>query len=104
MGKCPYCESEKKFIKYGIVHRKVRSNESRIYYVEVRRYLCCECKRVHRELPSFLMRFKQYEKWIIEGITSGEIKPYELDFEDYPCETTVRKWIKEYTRKSQGLL
>lgn len=102
--KCPFCSNETKLIKYGTVRRKVRSSVNLIYWVKLRRYFCCECERVHRSLPSFLLPYKQYEKWIIEGITSGDIVPYELDFEDYPCKTTVRSWLKEYTRKLQGLL
>jgi hypothetical protein len=47
---------------------------------------------VWRCLPEGITRFKQYKTDIIDGVRSGEIDESMLEYEDYPCEVTMRRW------------
>ena len=38
--------------------------------------------------------FSDYEAKIIESVIMGKIDIYDLDFEDYPSEMTMKRWIK----------
>ena len=62
-------------------------------YIKIRRLKCRRCERIHRELPRNVKPYKHYESDIIEGVQEGLITPDTIGFEDYPCETTMHRWI-----------
>lgn len=78
--------------KYGTVKRMVRGAGGEKEWISVQRWQCLSCKYVWRELPDDMERFKQYRKSVIEGVRSGEINCDILEYEDYPCEMTMRRW------------
>lgn len=43
--------------------------------------------------------YKQYEAELISGVLEGLITVETLDFEDYPCESTMKRWLDEYLHK-----
>lgn len=92
MTKCPKCGGKLKHI--GSVNRTVKGKFGKKYVVKLRRVLCTRCRMVHRELPSFLLPYKQYEKTIIEGFKKGVFTSFDLEYEDYPSESTIREWVK----------
>ena len=53
---------------------------------------------LHRELPSSIIPYKEYESEIIIGVIEGLITPETLGYEDYPCEMTMNRWINEKNR------
>jgi len=89
---CPKCGGPLKHI--GRVKRKVKTNRGETYTIMLKRFKCKRCEMVHRELPSHLLPYKHYEKNIIEGFINGYLSSYDLDYEDYPCESTIKKWGK----------
>lgn len=94
---CSDCGGYLKY--YDEVTRIVRTKHGVKYRVTVRRFVCLKCKRVHRELPKFLLPYKHYEAGIINGFLSGAMSSCDIEFEDYPCESTVSNWIKEFNTK-----
>lgn len=78
--------------KYGTVQRTVKSGGGRKEAIRVQRWQCLSCGYVFRELPENVERFKQYSKTVIDGVKSGEIDESILEYEDYPCEMTMRRW------------
>lgn len=43
--------------------------------------------------------YKQYEAELISGVVEGLITAETLGFEDYPCESTMKRWLDEYLHK-----
>lgn len=97
---CPICRGQLKF--YDHVPRVIRSESGKIEHVKIRRFRCVECKKMHRELPDNLMPYKQFRADIIAGIVDGSIEVQDLEFEDYPCEMTMKRWLDEYGRATKN--
>ncbi len=87
---CPNCGASLKF--YDNVTRIVRTRKRISRYIKLRRFRCCKCGRVHRELPEDILPYKQYEAEIIRGVLEGFITPETIGYEDYPCEMTMIRW------------
>ena len=87
---CSKCGASTKY--YDTVKRLARTGYGKSYMAYVQRYMCTKCKSVHRMLPDFLMPYKHYEKRIIEGFISGTITSDMLEYEDYPCVSTIKNW------------
>lgn len=96
---CPNCRS--RLFYYDTVKRIVRKEGRITRKAYIRRLRCDNCGRIHRELPDFILPYKQYEAGIIRGVVAGIITPETSGFEDYPCEETMRIWR---TRNLQGIL
>ena len=88
--KCPICGGDLKH--YDRVERVVRTKGGLIKKKKIRRVRCIMCRKLHRELPDFLIPYKQYEAEIIKGVIDGYITTETLGFEDYPCEMTMKRW------------
>jgi len=96
---CPGCGGELRY--YGLVNRILRGKNGIVSYTQIRRLRCANCRSVHRELPDYIFPFKHYKAEIIIGVLDGSITPETLDYEDFPCEMTMNRWI---ARKLQLLL
>ena len=87
---CPKCGGELRH--HDKVKRIVRTKNGKHYWITLDRVRCLECGSKHRVLSELLFPYKHYEASIIDGFVSGNISSYDLEFEDYPCETTIRQW------------
>lgn len=88
--KCPNCQTI--LTHYDTVHRIVRTKGRETSYITIQRFRCPKCGAVHREIPSFIFPYKQYEAEIITGVLEGLITSDTLGYEDYPCEMTMTRW------------
>lgn len=91
---CPYCSNDLKY--YDKVKRNLRTKNSVIKIIYIRRFKCNNCKTIHREIPENVLPYKHYELEIIKGVREGYITSDTIGFEDYPCELTMNRWC---TRK-----
>lgn len=96
---CPRCGGVLKH--YDMVRRIVRTGGGVIVWFKIERVFCKECGSTHRRLPPYLSPYKQYSAKIIYGFISGQISIFDLEYEDYPCEGTVKEWK---SRNLHGLL
>lgn len=87
---CPKCGGSLKY--YDSVKRIVRTKYGRKKRLSVRRFRCCKCNSIHREIPDVIFPYKQYEAEIITGVLEGFITCETLGFEDHPCERTMIRW------------
>ena len=94
---CPNCGGYLKY--YDDVGRTVKSKGGVKYRVTIQRFVCQRCRGVHREIPMTLMPYKHYEADIIRDFLSGVISSYDIEYEDYPCESTIKNWFKEFGKK-----
>ena len=91
---CAKCGKQMKY--YDTVKRIVRHRFGIVNHIYVERYVCTECRHIKRYLPDQVLPYKHYEKNIIKGFVSGRYSSDDIEFEDYPCEITVKKWKCEY--------
>ena len=96
---CPKCGKELTY--YDTVRRVVKTKGGAKRRVYIKRLRCGQCKAYHRELPEFIFPYKHYEAEIIQGVIDGIITPDTFEYEDYPCEATMKHWV---TQNLQGLL
>ena len=87
---CPKCGASLKF--YDTVPRIIRTKGRSYKYIKLRRLRCLECSAVHREIPSIIFPYKQYEAEIIRGVLEGFITPETYGYEDYPSEMAMVRW------------
>lgn len=87
---CPDCGGHLKY--YDKVQRMVRTKGRHTKWIKIRRMRCTQCGELHRELPSYLFPYKQYESEIIKGVLEGFITCETFGYEDYPCEMTMFRW------------
>lgn len=90
---CPECSGQLKY--YDKVPRIYRTKGRVAVYIEVRRLKCTVCRSIHREIPDDIFPYKHYEAEIIKGVLEGLITSDTYDFEDYPCEMTMIRWMAE---------
>ena len=91
---CPCCGGSLKY--YDHVKRIVRTKNRATKRIVIRRLSCRSCGALHRELPSFIFPYKQYESEVIKGVLEGFITSDTLGYEDYPCEATMIRWINTH--------
>lgn len=96
---CPNCGGDLKF--YDKVKRILRTKRRITKYIDIRRLRCLKCQKTHREIPSYILPYKQYEAEIIRGVLEGYITSETLGYEDYPCEKTMNRWKTEKTCKNK---
>ena len=96
---CPKCGSDLKY--YDHVSRFVRTEHGRKIKITLRRFKCEKCNTIHREIPKIIFPHKQYSSEIIKGVLNDVISPDILDYEDFPCEETMKRWKKEYSKSQK---
>lgn len=90
---CPGCGGLLKY--YDSVKRITRTKNRGTKIIKIRRLRCCSCGAIHREIPETIFPYKQYEAEVILGVLEGFISPDTIGFEDYPCETTMNRWLSQ---------
>lgn len=90
---CPKCGGALKY--YDNVRRIIRTKGGVKCWTRVKRYKCEFCNGIHRLLPDYIFPYKHYEADIILGVVNGLITSDTLEFEDYPCEMTIKRWTRK---------
>lgn len=80
---------------YDRVKRFVRLAYGKSTYITVDRVYCKRCGKIQRDLPDSLLPYCHYEKRVIEGFQNGSLTQEQLEYEDYPSDTTIRRWIRK---------
>jgi len=62
------------------------------------RYRCEKCNCLHTALPDCLVKYKHYRSSIIEGVIDETVSEDDLAYEDYPCATTMLRWLDWFIR------
>lgn len=95
---CPQCQSE--LNPYDRRDRKCRDGNGDQKVLVIRRLRCCnqDCRRIHAELPEYLVPYKRYAVEVIAAVLTGTavIAPNE--------EATRRRWRTWYKQIRDHLL
>ncbi len=65
------------------------------------------CRKTHRLLPDKAIPYKHYDSGVIEDVIEGTIDEDALSEEDYPSESTLkrwRKWAEQFLKDAEGKL
>ena len=96
---CPKCGGKLKY--YDRVSRIVRTEHGRKIKITLRRFKCEKYNTIHREIPKIIFPHKQYSSEIIKGVLNDVISPDILEYEDFPCEETMKRWKIEYAKSQK---
>lgn len=92
---CPKCGGRLKHRSW--VKRIKKQINGNVSQDKLQCFICTECKSTHRHITENFLPYKHYDSSIIFGFVDGTYSFYDLNYEDYPCEITVKRW------KSQDL-
>ena len=90
---CPNCGGRLYF--YRTVKRRVKTEYGKATYVYISGMRCAVCQKEHRALPACVIPYKHYHADIVQGFATGLYSSDDLRFEDYPSESTIRRWRNE---------
>lgn len=102
---CPLCQNPLHY--RGQKKRVMKQEGGKKQWLVIRRFKCCSCHSLHKELPDCLVPYKHYQADIISGVLDGIVTPDDLDCEDYPCLDTMLLWIRWFNqnlKRIEGLL
>lgn len=89
---CPLCGSELKYRDSRI--RICRQEGGQSEYLLIRRLRCSECHSYHNELPDVVVPHKHYASEVVCGVIDGIVSEYDTDSEDFPCASTMQRWLR----------
>lgn len=84
---CPCCSGQLKVV--GSRRRKYVNSAGDTVVLVIRRLRCCDCRRIHHELPDILVPYRRYDSKSIEAGLSGN-----RDLCVGADESTIRRWRK----------
>ena len=89
---CPCCH--RKLHTHNYKSRIDRSYNGSTRFIEICRYQCSSCQRMHSGLPDFLVPYKHYEVEVIENAVDDVIEPGAPEADNYPCTGAFKNWKK----------
>lgn len=92
---CKYCNGNLKFVYYG--SRIVWGPGGKRHTVQIREMQCENCGHYQRILPDELMPFRRYPAQVIMDVVNGIVTEDDLEYEDYPCSMTFKRWKEFYS-------
>ena len=95
---CPYCRSALK--PYDRRERKCRDENGDRQVLVIRRLRCQNplCRRIHAELPAYLVPYKRYQVDVITAVLDGTARAAPLE------ESTWQRWRHWYSWLREHLL
>lgn len=94
---CPVCGAKLKY--FDKTDRVVRGEYGTKKKIKIWRLKCTGCGKIHREQPKNMFPYVQFRADIYQGVIEGTISFYDLEYEDYPCEETMRRWRRKHEQK-----
>lgn len=84
---CPTCNYEMKI--RDSKRRYIKTESGQKIPINLKRYYCSRCNKLHTEIPDIIIPYKQYKKSIIEKVKSGDISSFAGD------DSTIREWQRK---------
>ena len=88
---CPVCGEPLSYRDSCVRIMRLEGGRRRRFLI--RRLKCCNCGKLHRELPDCLVPYKHYASEVISGVLDGIVTPDDDDSADFPCEMSMRRWL-----------
>lgn len=98
---CPVCNEE---LRYRDSRIRIRKREGGVVdKLRIRRFYCSKCDAYHNELPDCLVPYKHYDAEVISGVLDGIVCEKDLDSEDFPSVSTMRRWIQWFNENRERM-
>lgn len=88
--KCKYCGGETKHRDYA--NRTIRLPGWQKEVIEVERVICKDCGRIQRVDVDGIGFRKRYSDEVRRDVIDGIVTEDDLEYEDYPCAMTMKRW------------
>ena len=95
---CPICGGD--LAAYDRKSRKARTQFDGIIVLLLRRLRCRHCKKLHTELPDFLVPYKRYSRECIEDVLA-QSRAGEPD--DERTRSKIRRWYRQIRSYLDGI-
>ena len=95
---CPICGGD--LAAYDRKTRKMNTRSSGITVLLLRRLRCRHCKKLHTELPDFLVPYKRYSRECIEDVLA-QSRAGEPD--DERTRSKIRRWYRQIRSYLDGI-
>lgn len=84
---CPICNYEVKI--RDSKRRYIKDETGQKIPLNLKRYYCSRCNKLHTEIPDIIEPYKQYDSLTIEKVKSGDISSFAGD------DSTIRNWQRK---------
>lgn len=84
---CPTCNDEMKI--RDSKRRYIKDESGQKIPINLKRYYCSRCEKLHTEIPDIITPYKQYDTKTIEKVKSGDILSFAGD------DSTIREWQRK---------
>ena len=95
---CPICGGD--LAAYDRKSRKARTQFDGIIVLLLRRLRCRHCKKLHTELPDFLVPYKRYSRECIEDVLAGSRTGSP---DDERTRGKIRRWYRQIRSYLDGI-
>lgn len=95
---CPICGGN--LAAYDRKTRKVHTRSGGKIVLLLRRLRCTQCKKLHTELPDFLLPYKRYSRKSIEDVLSGSRTGAP---DDERTRGKIRRWYRQIRSYLDGI-
>jgi len=95
---CPICGGD--LAAYDRKSRKARTQFDGIIVLLLRRLRCRHCKKLHTELPDFLVPYKRYSRECIEDVLAGSRTGSP---DDERTRSKIRRWYQQIRSYLDGI-
>lgn len=84
---CPICNYEMKI--RDSKRRYIKDETGQKIPLNLKRYYCIRCNKLHTEIPDIIEPYKQYDSLTIEKVKSGDTSSFAGD------DSTIRNWQRK---------
>jgi transposase-like protein len=108
---CPHCGQQDRLIGHGFYWRKAK-DQTQVFRIRVKRWLCKVCRRTLSVLPSFVLRFRHYLLAVIQAVVVARYEDHaswrattqRCAQDGLPALRTIGRWCRHASTAGNGVV
>ncbi len=104
---CPHCGQRDELIGHGFYWRKAK-DQTQVFRIRVKRWLCKACHRTLSVLPSFVLHFRHYLLAVIQAVVvaryedhaSWQATTQQCATDGLPALRTIGRWCRSFAEQA----
>ena len=104
---CPHCGQRDKLTGHGFYWRKAK-DQTQVFRIRVKRWLCKACRRTLSVLPSFVLRFRHYLLAVIQAVVVARYEDQaswrettlRCATDGLPALRTIGRWCRSFAEQA----
>ena len=105
--RCPHCAEAEALIGHGFYWRKAK-DQTQVFRIRVKRWLCKACRRTLSVLPSFVLRFRHYLLAVIQAVVVARYEDQaswrettqRCAQDGLPAPRTIARWCRSFAEQA----